>query len=138
NYPIIEVTCHIGNCNYNYQYDVLKLGNYPTKNIKQTQREKYQILNNYKNYHLKKLVLDFHSCFENLFKKYNFSNTKLNNFELDISGKPIEFKFTKSNPSLNYLDSTIYAYNKGLISKDSYRNLAAIQPLLEREYIIAI
>ncbi|CAG8784609.1 7469_t:CDS:1, partial [Cetraspora pellucida] len=48
NYPTIEVTRRIGNCNYNYQYDVLKLGNYPTKNIKQTQREKYRIPNNYK------------------------------------------------------------------------------------------
>ncbi|CAG8770524.1 3094_t:CDS:1, partial [Dentiscutata heterogama] len=91
-----------------------------------------------KNHHLKELALDFHSCFETLLKKYNFSNTKLNNFELDISEKPVEFKFTESNPSLNYLDSTIYAYDKGLISRESYRNLVAIQPLLEREHTIAI
>ncbi|CAG8659165.1 3195_t:CDS:2, partial [Cetraspora pellucida] len=86
------------------------------------------------NSHLKEFALDLDSYSRTLFEKYNFTDTTLDCLELNISNKLVKIKFTESNNklvSLTHLDASIYACNKGLISRDSYRYLAAIQPSLE-------
>ncbi|CAG8658866.1 23873_t:CDS:2 [Cetraspora pellucida] len=84
-----------------------------------------------KNFHLKEFAFDLYSYSKILLEKYNISNTNLDCFELNISNKLIKIKFTESKDRSASIDSIIYACDKGLISRDSYRHLAAVQPLLE-------
>ncbi|CAG8560698.1 7568_t:CDS:2 [Cetraspora pellucida] len=117
--------CRIGNRNYSYQYNILKLRYYPAVNIQQTQR---------------KFASDIYTYFKDLFEKYNFTDANLNCLELNVFNEQVKVKFTESNnelASLTHLDSYIYACNRGLISQDSYRYLAAIQSSLECEHIIS-
>lgn len=46
NYPLIDTTRRIGNRNFNYQYNILKLGYYP-KDARRTKRSGHRIPNNY-------------------------------------------------------------------------------------------
>ncbi|CAG8629358.1 5163_t:CDS:1, partial [Racocetra fulgida] len=80
------------------------------------------------NSHLKKFAADLYSYSRTLFKKYNFTDMTLDCLELNISNKLVKVEFTRSNnksASFTYPDANIYACDKGLISRDSYKYLAA-------------
>ncbi|CAG8794810.1 18344_t:CDS:1, partial [Dentiscutata erythropus] len=86
------------------------------------------------NFRLREFVSDLYFYAKTLFEKYNFTDMTLDCLELNISNKLVKLKFTESNDelvSLTHRDTSIYVYDKRLISRNSYRYLATIQPSLE-------
>ncbi|CAG8819058.1 2623_t:CDS:2 [Cetraspora pellucida] len=81
------------------------------------------------------LALEIHSCSKKLLEEYGFSEADdLNYLGFEIFNEQITVDFVKSSKSV---DSICYTCDKGLISRDSYRNLAASLPFLEREHTVA-
>ncbi|CAG8839685.1 15648_t:CDS:1, partial [Racocetra persica] len=70
---------------------------------------------------LKQLALDIQSCSKELFEKHGFFETNLNYLGIKIFNEQVKIDFAKSTLS-TYLDSIVYACDKGLISQDSCSN----------------
>ena len=93
-----------------------------------------------KNNWLKKLASDINSNAKDLFVSHRFSNINLDSLRINVQGQFIRIKFSDFNNKLEsqiHLDSIIYACDNSLISRDGYRQLAAVQPSLEREWHFA-
>jgi hypothetical protein len=96
--------------------------------------------NTQKNNRLKKLASDINSNAKDLFVSHRFSDINLDSLKLNIQNQFVKIKFSNSNNKLEsqiQLDSLIYVCDNNFISRDSYRQLAAIQPSLEREWKLA-
>ncbi|RHZ80139.1 hypothetical protein Glove_139g11 [Diversispora epigaea] len=90
-----------------------------------------------KNKRLKELASKINSNSKDLFTSYNFSDTSLDCLKLNIQGQFINLKFSNSYNESTYFDSILCACDETLISRDGYRKLAAVQPSMKREYLIA-
>ncbi|CAG8618201.1 28395_t:CDS:2 [Dentiscutata erythropus] len=104
----------------------MKLGYYP-KDARRTKRSGHQIPNNYQ---VQQLALDIHSCSKKMLEEHGFSDTNLDYIGLSILDEQVKIDFTESTLAM-HVDSIIYACDTSLISRNSYRNLAAIMPFLE-------
>ncbi|RHZ88040.1 hypothetical protein Glove_26g269 [Diversispora epigaea] len=93
--------------------------------------------NSQKNKRLKNLASDIYSNSKSLFNSHNFSNISLDSLRFNIQDQFIKINFSNFNNELKsdiYLDSILCACDESLISRDGYRQLAAVQLSLEREY----
>ncbi|RHZ86777.1 hypothetical protein Glove_46g51 [Diversispora epigaea] len=93
--------------------------------------------NSQKNKQLKNLASDIYSNSKDLFNSHNFSNISLDSLRFNIQDQFIKINFSNFNNELKsdiYLDSILCACDESLISRNGYRQLAAVQPSLEREY----
>ncbi|CAG8584520.1 1696_t:CDS:2, partial [Scutellospora calospora] len=85
---------------------------------------------------LQNLAYKIHSEIESIINSHNFYNTKLEHLELNIDGSYIKLRNVDlKKPELSqHLDSIIRVCDESLITRNGYRQLAAIMPDMEREY----
>jgi hypothetical protein len=91
------------------------------------------------NKRIKSLAKDIEEESQAILKRQNFDNTKIRYIELEIGDEVVGIDLSKVNLDFTRIrqDAIVRACDEALISRDGYRNLAAINPNLEREYQIS-